>query len=183
MTGVRGGMRIAVLSVAVGGCAVTLASCSSSHPTVKVPASVANQYPSDATAALCAAGLRPVFVSAPAIRGAGPGVNGYAVKSVHPGFGIQVKPGSAVAVRLVESVNGLVHDGHGPSAVLPNVTGLDVNKALSEITGLGLQANITVATPTGALQVTSQEPASGTTVPGGSAVELHIGKVGSKGCG
>jgi beta-lactam-binding protein with PASTA domain len=168
--------------VAVGCCAVMLGSCSSSHPTVKVPASAANQYPSDATAALCAAGLRPVFVSAPAIRDAGLGVNGYAVQSVHPGFGSEVKPGSAVEVRLVESVNGLVYHGHGSSAVLPDVTGLDVNKALREIARLRLQVNLTVATPTGALQVTTQEPAAGTSVPGGSTVVLHVGKVGSTGC-
>lgn len=177
-------MRMRVAScVAVGAVALTLASCSTSHPTVKVPASAANQYPSEATAALCAAGLHPVYVSAPTIRGAGPSVNGYAVTSVQPDFGSEVTPGSAVKVTLVESVNGLVYHGLGPSAVLPDVVGLDVNKALRELTRHGLQADLTMVTPTGSLLVTSQEPAAGTRTPSRSTVVLRVGKVGSNGCG
>jgi beta-lactam-binding protein with PASTA domain len=175
-------MRLGVTGVAFACCAVTLTSCSSSGSQVRVPASAANAYPSDATAALCAAGLRPVYVSAPTLDGADANVNGYAVASVHPSFGSKVKPGSAVEVRVTESVNGGSGAGRRPSAVLPDVTGLDVNKALRELTRLGLRVRVTVATPTGALLVTSEEPAAGATIPGSSTVDLHIGQVGSKAC-
>jgi beta-lactam-binding protein with PASTA domain len=175
-------MRVAVMSLAVGCGAVALTSCSSSGSQVRVPAAAANAYPSDATAALCAAGLRPVYVSAPTLDAADANVNGYAVASVHPSFGSKVKPGSAVEVRVTESVNGGPGAVHRPSAVLPNVAGLEVNAALRELTRLGLRVRVTAATPTGALVVTSEEPAAGESIPGSSTVDLHIGQVGSKAC-
>jgi hypothetical protein len=149
---------------------------------VSVPNSATNAYPAQATAAICAAGLHPLYVSAPPLDHADGNINGYAVRSITPAPGSDVKAGSVVDMTLVTDVNGGGPFGPKPAAQLPNVTGLDVNTALSEITRLGLRANVTTTTPTGALLVTRQIPKAGTIAPAGSTVVLDVGQVGSDGC-
>jgi beta-lactam-binding protein with PASTA domain len=153
------------------------------HPHTVVPVAASNAYPAEATAALCAAGLHPLYVTAPPITGADTGINGYAVTSLSPPPGSKVRAGSTVRISLAESANG------GPaspvvttSTTVPSVTGLDVNKALSVITALGLHADVTVSAPTGSLQVTGQTPAAASQAPGGSTVTLRVGQAGTAGC-
>ncbi len=86
-------------------------------------------------------------------------------------------------ITLSASINGGPGwSGPRPRSVVPNVNGLDVNKALGEITTLGLFASVTATTPTGSLTVTSETPPAGTSVAGGSTIQLHAGSVGSKDC-
>jgi beta-lactam-binding protein with PASTA domain len=174
--------RRAGLVVATGCAVVALTSCSGSTAKVTVPASVTNAYPAHATAALCALGLHPVYVSAPALSRADAGTNGYAVKLAHPEPGGQVKAGSVVDLTLVTDVNGGDLFQRRPFAVLPNLVGVDVNKAVSEITGLGLLVDVTAATPTGSLLVAAEVPAAHTTVRGESTVRLQVGRAGSQAC-
>jgi beta-lactam-binding protein with PASTA domain len=148
-----------------------------------VPRSAANAYPAQATAALCNAGLHPLYLTAPKLAHADIGINGYAVRSISPGPGSEVKAGSDVTIRLNLSANGGPGwSGPRPRSVVPNVDGLDVNQALDKITNLGLFATVIATTPTGALTVTRATPSAGTTVAGGSTVVLHVGMVGSQGC-
>jgi beta-lactam-binding protein with PASTA domain len=150
---------------------------------VTVPNGVAPAYPADASAALCKAGLRPLYVTAPTIHDADGNVNGYAVKSSSPPSGRHLKIGSVVDLQLSESVNG---GGPWPPpkgrSVVPNVAGIDINKAVGQITGRGLKANLLPTTPTGALLVTSESPAAGSSIREGSTVTLRFGETGSQGC-
>jgi beta-lactam-binding protein with PASTA domain len=150
---------------------------------ITVPNGVVPAYPADASAALCKAGLRPLYVTAPTIRRADGNVNGYGVKSSSPPPGHQLKGGSVVDLTLVESVNGggPWSPPHGMS-VVPNVSGIDINKAVGQITGQELKANLIPTTPTGTLLVTDESPAPGTSIPAGSIVTLQFGEVGSQGC-
>jgi beta-lactam-binding protein with PASTA domain len=173
----RPGVRVAMIVCS----ALAFTSCSAGH--VAVPRSATNAYPAQATAALCNAGLQPIYLTAPTLRHADIGLHGYAVRSISPAPGSEVKAGSVVTVRLILSANGGPGwSGTRPRSVVPNVNGLDANKALGEITTLGLFGTLIATTPTGALTVTGETPSAGTTVRGGSTVVLHIGKVGSQGC-
>jgi PASTA domain len=186
---------IAVAGVIAGAVAVSLAfwggGASTRHMTLgrpgtprdaKVLADI-NTDPLRATAALCSVGLRPLYVSVPPLDRADENVNGYAVKAVSPKPGSEVKAGSVVELKLSADINGAgPWVGPKPAAQLPNVTGLDINSALVKLTTLGLLVNVNPTTPTAALLVTSETPAAGTNVPGGSTVTLRIGAVGSQGC-
>jgi beta-lactam-binding protein with PASTA domain len=153
------------------------------HPHTVVPAAAANAYPAQATAALCRAGLRPVYVSAAPIAGADEGVNGYAVRTISPMPGQKAPVGSTVTLTLVESVNGGgPFPGPLPTAVVPNVKGFDINKALADLTMAGVLVNVTVATPTGSLRVTGETPAPGSIVGDSATVTLKVGEPGSQGC-
>lgn len=178
--------RVAVIvcsAMAFTSCTSSPAQVATSPAHVAVPRSAANTYPAEATASLCKAGLRPLYIVAPTLVRAGTNDSGYAVDSISPAPGSKVQAGSVVKVTLGRSVNaGPGWHGPRPRAVIPDVKGLDANSALGEITTLGLFANVTTTTPTGALTVTSQTPAAGTTVNGGSTVTLRIGNVGSEGC-
>lgn len=176
-------MAFRVVVIAIIGCSASLTSCSNSGTNVVVPRSAANAYPAEASAALCRVGLHPRYLRAPALVQADVNINGYAVTSLSPGAGEKVRSGSVVDVTLNPSVNGgppLL--GPRPRSAVPGVMGLDVNKALREITTLGLHANVIATTPTGTLTVTGVIPAPGTTVPGGSTVIVHVGTVGSDAC-
>jgi hypothetical protein len=181
---------VVVTGVIAGGVAVPLAlrGDGGSTQTVAPPAAevsvprFGNAYPAQASAAVCAAGLRPLYLNVPPLVHADANVNGYALRSISPAPGSDVEAGSVVDMTLVVDLNGGGPFGPKPAARLPNVTGLDINKALSVITRLGLTANVTTTTPTGALLVTGQTPRAGTTVPGGSTVTLHVGALGSDGC-
>jgi hypothetical protein len=75
----------------------------------------------------CAAGLHPLYVSAPALRHVDVGYNGYAVMSANPAPGSSVQAGSVVDMVLVTDVNAGAIPRSRP-AVVPSVIGLDVNK-------------------------------------------------------
>jgi beta-lactam-binding protein with PASTA domain len=170
-----------IVTVAAGCLAFALCGCSGSTTQVAVP-SVVNSYPVDATATLCAAGVHPRYVIAPNLSQADAGTNGYAVRSERPGQGVKVKAGSTVDLVLVTDFNGGDLSAHPRSTTVPNVDGVEVNKAVAEITRQGLLVNVATATPTGSLLVTGQAPAANTAVRGGSTVTLLVGQVGSQGC-
>jgi beta-lactam-binding protein with PASTA domain len=174
-------LRACTVFIVVGGVVLGLTGCSHSTANVTVPGSVAHADPLQATAALCAAGLHPLYVSAPALRHADVGYNGYAVKSANPAPGSSVQAGSVVDMVLVTDVNAGAIPRSRP-AVVPSVIGLDVNKAVSEITERGLLVNVNAMTPTGSLFVTRQAPTARTAVRGRSTVTLDVGQNGSQGC-
>jgi len=173
------------IPIGVGIVACNLAGCTSSAPTdvATVPGSAAHAYPADLAAAVCGARLRPVFVSTPPIKQAGPGVNGYAAVSVSPSPLDTVALGSPVRVVLAVSVNA---GGPWPSppatSTLPNVVGMDVNTALGTLTADGVLVDVSTASPTGTMTVTTQVPAAGATVRAGSTVTLAVGTTDSDGC-
>ncbi|HEX3823017.1 MAG TPA: PASTA domain-containing protein [Mycobacteriales bacterium] len=153
------------------------------HPRTVVPGTAANNYPAQATAALCRAGLRPLYVSAAPITGADESVNGYAVRAISPAPGQTVPAGSTVTLTLAVSVNGGPPSADPlPTAVVPNVKGLNINTALNDLTRANVLVNVTVATPTGSLRVTSETPAPGSIVGDSATVTLKVGDPGSQGC-
>jgi beta-lactam-binding protein with PASTA domain len=178
----RGLPRAGALIAAAGCVVVALSSCSSTTANVTIPVSASNASPAKATAALCALGLRPVYVGAPSLHQADTGVNGYWVKLTDPKPGSHVSAGSVVDLTLVPDYNlgGLDQPQRQPA--VPDVTGLDINQALFNVTKLGLLANVITASPTGSLLVTRESPAPGATVRGGSTVTLQVGRAGSQGC-
>jgi beta-lactam-binding protein with PASTA domain len=173
--------------LAITGCSSTGASSSISGKhvarLVAVPATVTNNYPAQASAALCAAGPRPLYVTAPPILRADSNTNGYAVKTAAPIAGNEVATGSTVRISLAVSSNGGgPWTGTRPSAVLPSVIGRDANQAISDLTLLGLHVNVRTTTPTAALTVTQQIPTAGTHVRGGSIVTIRVGQRTSRAC-
>lgn len=163
----------------------SLAGCSTESPAAltTVPPAAASGYPLDVTSALCAAGLRPVFVSTPPIQHADRNINGYAAASASSGPLDGVAPSSAVQIHLTISANA---GGPWPSspatAVLPQVTGMDVNTAIATLTADGLFVDVTTASPTGTMVVATQAPAAGTTVTRSSTVILTVGGPNSDAC-
>lgn len=163
----------------------SLAACSAGSPPAltTVPAAAASGYPLDVAAALCAAGLRPVFVSTPPITHADRNINGYAVASASPGPLEGVASGSAVQIHLIVSANA---GGPWPAApvtsVLPRMIGMDVNAAIATLTSDGLFVDVTTASPTGTMVVATQAPAAGATVPRSSTVTLTVGGLNNDGC-
>jgi beta-lactam-binding protein with PASTA domain len=170
------------MAAAIGCCALTVASCSGSTARVAVPRPT-DGYPTVVSAALCSAGLRPMYVSAPRVHHADRNVNGYSLRYTRPAPGTDVKVGSVVDLTLVEDHNlGGPWLGQRGDQKLPKVTGLDVNTALRRLTTLGLRVNVTTTTPTGVLRVTQQVPGAGTVVPSGSTVTVLAGQRGSQAC-
>lgn len=170
--------------VAVAVSASGLAGCSTgSAASVTVPPAVAGGYPSDVAAVLCSVGLRPLFVQVPAITAADRNVNGYAVTSVSPGPTARVAVGATVEIHV-----GVSHNAGGPwpqapdRSVLPNLLGIDVNRAVATLAALGATVNVSPKTPTGALVVTGQTPRAGATVMRGSPVTVQVGAAAGSGC-
>lgn len=140
----------------------------------RVPA-VTPGYVEPAVAALRADGLRVAIPSVPPIQGADASTNGYGVASQDPEPGARVPPGTLVVIRIAVSVNG-GPGGLGPPGVVPRLTGIDVNRAISLATSHGLR--VTVEPPehvVGSLAVTGQSIAAGTQVATGDTVILRIG--------
>jgi hypothetical protein len=178
--------RAAPTALALGLVAASgLAACSAGSPADRatVPAAAASGYPLDVASALCAAGLRPVFVSTPPIKHADRNINGYAVASTSPRPLDGIAPGSAVQIHLIVSANaGGPWPAAPATAVLPQVVGVDVNTAIATLTAEGLFVDVTTASPTGTLVVAAQAPAAGATVPRSSTVTLTVGQLDSDAC-
>ena len=130
-----------------------------------VVSDVTGKYVADVEQALCAAGLRPRIIEAHPIDRAGPNDNGYVVARVTPAVGSSVPAGSTINLSLGTSMNA---GGPFPSpparAVVPNVADKDVNMAISTLTGIGFEVNVTVRTPADGLVVVSQSPSAGSTL-------------------
>lgn len=182
MTVQRLGLALALTSLAIAtGCGSS--GSKSNGPKVAVPRAVQNAYPADAIAALCSAGLNPLIVSAPPIKGAGPNVNGYAVKAVIPPVGSAVPRGSAVQLQLVTSVNGGQHlPGKKRQIAMPDVVGIDVNQAIELLTSHGLKVDATTNALVTSLDVTKQSPGPNSPVDTGSTVTLSVGSQSGSGC-
>jgi beta-lactam-binding protein with PASTA domain len=173
----------------LGGAVLVLAGCSaatSSTPSptheVVVP-NLGHGYPVDIENRLCAAGLNPRVMEAPAIVGANTGVNGYSLVSASPAAGARVAAGSVVDLYLAVSVNaGGMLPNAGAQSVIPNVVGVDVNAALNVLTQLGFSVDVSSHTPTGQITVTEQSPAAGTTLADGGSVTLKAGPTNGVGC-
>jgi beta-lactam-binding protein with PASTA domain len=174
------GLGVAVLVLC--GCGAATSSTPSATHEVVVP-DLSHAYPVDIEHRLCAAGLNPRVIEAPAIVGADTGVNGYGLASASPAAGAEVPAGSVVDLHLALSVNaGELPPNAGAQSVIPNVVGMDVNAALSALTQLGFSVDVSSHTPTGQITVTEQSPAAGTTLAGGGTVTLKAGPTNGVGC-
>ena len=146
----------------------------SARTVVRVPA-VTPGYVEPAVAALRADGLRVAIPSVPRIQGVDASVNGFAVASQDPEPGARVPPGTLVVIRIAVSVNA-GPGGLGPPGIVPHLTGIDVNRAISLAASHGLR--VTVEPPdhvVESLVVTGQSIAAGTPVATGHTVVLTIG--------
>ena len=136
-------------------------------PTAVPVPNVVGMSPSQATAAITAAGLT---VGTTAYSP--PGVGQWPGEVIHqdPSGGTQVAKGSGV--NLVVTSDPAV-----PTTVqVPNAVGMTLTQAASAITGAGLLVKVTLVSsgtiPPGS--VISQDPAAGMQVAGGSAVNLTV---------
>ena len=62
---------------------------------------------------------------------------------------------------------------------MPGLSGREANAALSTLSTTGFPVDATTVTPTGALLVTTQEPAWETMAATGSTVRISVGATGS----
>jgi len=132
-------------------------------------------YVAPAIAALHADGLRTVIPSVPPIHAADASVNGYAVAGQTPARAARVPRGTLVVLRVTVSVNG-GPGGLGPPGTVPDLTGLDVNRAMSFATSNGLRVTVRPpGHPVAALVVSRQSIEAGTAVKSGDVVVLTIG--------
>ena len=132
-------------------------------------------YVAPAIAAIRADGLRVAIASVPPIRNADASTNGYAVESQTPARGARVPRGTLVVLRIAWSVNG-GPGGLGPAGTVPDLTGVDVNRAMSLATSNGLRVTVRPpGHPIASVVVTGQSIPAGTAVAPGDTVVLTIG--------
>lgn len=140
---------------------------------VTVP-QVAPGYVAPAVAALHADGLRVAIESVPPIRNVDASTNGYAVAHQDPEAGARVPRGTLVVLRIGVSLNG-GPGGLGPAGIVPDLVGVDVNRAKSLATSNGLRVTVRPAGhPVASLMVTKQSIAAGASVQPGDTVVLTI---------
>lgn len=145
-----------------------------SRAVVTVP-QVAPNYVAPAVAALRADGLRVAIESVAPIRNADASTNGYAVAHQDPEAGARVPRGALVVLRVAVSVNG-GPGGLGPAGTVPDLAGIDVNRAMSLATSNGLRVTVRPpGHPVASLVVTGQSIPAGTSVEPGDTVVLTIG--------
>jgi PASTA domain len=165
---------VALSASLCGGC--TTAGHHSAAPNVKVPYLGPQESLKDYEAELCAAGLVPRIVAAPAILGAGTEVNGFYLMGASPAGGARVHAGSTVDLRLGQSDNAGGLDPHAADhSVVPNVVAMDANEALGVLTHLGFSVDATVDTPTARTAIVEQSPAAGANLTKGATVTLTAG--------
>lgn len=68
------------------------------------------------------------------------------------------------------------------TAVLPQVTGMDINTAVAMLTADGLSVDATTASPTGSMVVATQVPGAAATVTRSSTATLTVGDPHSNAC-
>ena len=107
---------------------------------VTVP-QVAPNYVAPAVAALHADGLRPVIPSVPPIHDADASDQRLRRRDQDPAAGARVPRGTLVVLRIDVSVNG-GPGGLGPAGTVPDLTGIDVNRAMSLATSNGLRVTV-----------------------------------------
>jgi beta-lactam-binding protein with PASTA domain len=151
-----------------------VAGCGSESKDTAVP-EVVPLYVQDAVAKLERAGLRASILSAPEITEASLGINGYAVATQDPQPGVLVSRGSAVRLTLNPSVNG-GPGGVGPAGHVPDLVGLDVNRALGLAGAQGLLVTVRpLDHEVERLVVTEQSLPPGEDVDRGSVITLALG--------
>jgi PASTA domain len=132
-------------------------------------------YVAPAVAALHADGLRTVIPSVPAIHAVDASTNGYAVVSQTPARGARVPRGTLVVLRVGVSVNG-GPGGLGPAGTVPQLSGVDVNRAIGLATSQGLRVTVgPPGHPVAALVVTGQSIDPGAAVTEGETIVLTLG--------
>lgn len=123
-----------------------------------------------------AARLRPVGMSLPQIFRGDLSVNGYAAVSQRPRAGSLVAVGAPILLRISVSVNG------GPggiarhrSVIVPDVTGLNIDKAIHVVLLAGLRVTVpAVHHRLSAFGVRRQGLKAGRTVRAGSIITLVV---------